>query len=378
MVTRNFPPLTGGMERLNHQVLLALKKDFDIALCGPQGCAQHAEGVAIAEFAPAPAWRYVIGSLYVTLKAALQFKPDVIYAGSGLAAHAAALASLITRAPLVTYLHGLDIIAPDRIYQHVFLPAIRRSHHVIVNSRNTAMLAHKAMIHKQNVSIIHPGTLLPDIAQRETERISVRTRLELGNRPVLLAAGRLTDRKGLVEFIQHSMPEIIRRFPDACLLIAGEPPQGALGSRNHDTLSEIKATIAQHGYENTIRLLGRVDDNALTALYFASDLFIFPVLDLPGDVEGFGMVAIEAAAHGLPTLGFAVGGIPDAVAEGVSGHLAPSGDYQKLASLAIAQLNHPTLMPDHCRRHAESFTWEHFGSNVRRLVTAQLHCQQAS
>lgn len=373
MVTRNFPPLTGGMERLNHQVLLALQEEFDVALCGPEGCGEFAEGAIIAEFAAAPAWRYVIESLFITLKTALKFKPDVIYAGSGLAAHAAALASFVTRAPLVTYLHGLDIIAPDRVYQRIFLPAIRQSHHVIVNSRNTALLARNAGIPDRDVSIIHPGTLLPDIGQREAIRISARKQLELGNRPLLLAAGRLTARKGLVEFIQHGLPEIISRTPEVCLLIVGEPPQGALGTRTRDVLSEIQTLISQRGYERNIRLLGRVDDDTLTSLYFASDLFIFPVLDLPGDVEGFGMVAIEAAAHGLPTIGFAIGGIPDAVAEGVSGHLALAGDYNQLADLIVSQLDNATLRPEHCRQHAEGFTWEHFKTNVRRLIAAQSH-----
>lgn len=373
MVTRNFPPLTGGMERLNRQVLLALQEEFDVALCGPAGCGEFANNATVSEFSATPAWRYVIESLYVTLKTALKFKPDVIYAGSGLAAHAAALASFVTRTPSVTYLHGLDIIAPDRVYQSVFLPAIRRSHQVIVNSCNTAMLARNAGIPEPNISIIHPGTSLPDIARRKVERTAMRNRLGLGNRPVFLAAGRLTARKGLVEFIQHCMPEILNNFPEVCLLIVGEPPQGALGDKSRDILAEIKAAIAQHGYENNVRLLGRVDDDMLTALYFASDLFIFPVLDLPGDVEGFGMVAIEAAAHGLPTIGFAVGGIPDAVAEDVSGQLAPSGNYRQLADIAVKQLKNPTLRPEYCRRHAESFTWERFGARIRSLIAAQIH-----
>ena len=62
------------------------------------------------------------------------------------------------------------------------------------------------------------------------------------------------------------------------------------------------------GWQRTSACLARVDDQRLSDAYFAADVMVFPVLDLPGDVEGFGMVAVEAAAHGLPTVAFAVGG----------------------------------------------------------------------
>jgi phosphatidylinositol alpha-1,6-mannosyltransferase len=365
IVTRNFPPLTGGMERLNHQVLLALQKDFEIALCGPKGCAEYVQDILCAEFSATPAWRYVVESTLCTMKIAAKFKPDVIYAGSGLAAHAAALASFITKAPLITYLHGLDIIAPDRVYQTIFLPAIRRSNQIIVNSGNTALLAEKAGISKDRVSIIYPGTAMPNIGDRGTYRAEIRSRYMLGQRPVLLAAGRLTPRKGIAEFITNCMPKIITQHPDVCLLIVGESPSQALNKNARDVFGEIKAAIAQLKLETHIHLLGKVDDAELSSIYFASDLFIFPVLDLPGDIEGFGIVAIEAAAHGLPTIGFAVGGIPDAVADGISGGLASPGNYMQLTNII---LNYLSTNEDHsksCIEHASTFSWAQFGKKIR-------------
>ena len=69
----------------------------------------------------------------------------------------------------------------------------------------------------------------------------------------------------------------------------------------------------------------------LHAAYAEADALVFPVLELPGDVEGFGMVALEAAAHGLPTFGFRSGGVPDAVQEGRTGELVSASDYGGLA-----------------------------------------------
>lgn len=368
IVTRNFPPLTGGMERLNHQVFLALGESFDVALCGPSDSAKYAKGTLCKEFNAAPAWRYVLESAVVTLKTAIKFKPDVIYAGSGLAAHAGALASIIMRVPLVTYLHGLDIIASNLIYQALFLPAIRRSNHIIVNSRNTAKLAEAAGIPANHISIIHPGTSLPDFFTRDTRRAILRESLRLNNRPVILAAGRLTARKGLVEFIRNCMPQIIKALPETRLLIVGEPPSQALSTRADNILAEIQIVIKELRLEKNIQLLGKVDDDMLSSIYFASDVFVFPVLDLPGDVEGFGMVAVEAAAHGLPTVGFAVGGVPDAVSKGISGWLSRPGDYHGLRSNILNLLqNREVIDPQMCRQHAESFSWGEFGAQIREI-----------
>ena len=84
-----------------------------------------------------------------------------------------------------------------------------------------------------------------------------------------------------------------------------------------------------------------VDDATLDALYRSADLHVFPVRDLPGDVEGFGMVALEAAARGMPTLGYAVGGVPDAVEHGVTGALVAPDDATALADAVLAWLAQP-------------------------------------
>lgn len=374
IVTRNLPPLTGGMERLNQQVLLALQEEFDVALCGPHGCSAYVQAAVCDEFPAAPAWRYVLASLWSAIRMALKFKPDLIYAGSGAAAHAAVIAGRLTRTPAITYLHGLDIIASSRIYQNVFLPLIRRSQAVVVNSRNTARLAVQAGIAEGRIHIVHPGVTLPEDADVSARGLAFRSAHGLADAPLLLAAGRLTARKGLAEFVRHCMPAIVAAMPSVKLVIIGEPAKDALNKPVDDVAGAIRAAVQELGLEQHVILLGSVDDKTLSDAYFAGNLFIFPVLEVPGDVEGFGMVAVEAAAHGLPTAGFAVGGIPDAVAEGVSGHLAPPGDYAALTRIALELLDAPpTASPDACRRHAANFTWDRFGQKMRRVCTETMN-----
>jgi phosphatidylinositol alpha-1,6-mannosyltransferase len=119
-----------------------------------------------------------------------------------------------------------------------------------------------------------------------------------------------------------------------------------------------------------VLVTGELSDELLLSLYAAASLAVFPVKDLPGDVEGFGMVALEAAAHGLPTVAFAAGGVPDAVADGVSGNLLPAGDYEGMAARICRYLagERGTVTAASCRAFAEQFAWPRFGERLRALL----------
>jgi phosphatidylinositol alpha-1,6-mannosyltransferase len=364
MVTRNFPPLTGGMERLNHHVFKALQHDFEVTLCAPRGAEAYADGRPCFTFSAAPAWRYSLESLWSAIKAAIKTRPDMIYAGSGLAAPAVLAASRLTGARNVVFLHGLDLIADNFFYQRFFLPAIKKCDFFFVNSGHTANLASQNGIDRERIQIIHPGVELPDIAAKPVASQQFRTRFQLGSRPLLLSAGRLSPRKGVIEFITHCMPEIVAAIPDACLIIIGDAPTQGLAASSTDIKQGIHQAVTDLHLEDHVRLLGRCDDSTLSEAYFAADAFVFPVIESPNDVEGFGMVAVEAAAHGTPTIAFACGGIPDAIADGVSGDLIDSGNYGLLIEKILDRLTAKPSISEKCRQHAEKFAWSNFNSQI--------------
>lgn len=270
---------------------------------------------------------------------------------------------------MAVYLHGLDVVAPSRLYQCLWLPFIRRCDMALVNSANTAQLAASRGVPSERLHVLHPGMDLPTLDAAAA--LAFREQFKLGQHPLLLSVGRLTQRKGLAEFVARSLPAILAHHPDALLVVIGEDAVDALHSRAGSERERIVAAARQAGVEHRLLFLGRRDEATLTAAYQACDVHIFPVVALPGDVEGFGMVALEAAAHGLPTVAFDVGGVPDAVQSGRTGRLVSHADYQTLGEAVIRQLaqgRDQRAIAD-CRAFAAAKSWPIFAERLRDLLS---------
>lgn len=371
LITRNFPPLIGGMEKLNQHLLDALGLIYRTALCGPEGCSAFVTaGVEVLQckINPLPIF------LFMTLKNALLIgwrrKPSLVFAGSGLAAPIAWLVARCTGARAAVYLHGLDIIVPNRLYQWFWLPFIRRCDILIVNSANTALLARLQGVDSRSLHILNPGTDIPAMDSNGMVATQFRDRFGFGRRPLLISVGRLTQRKGLVEFVTGALPMVLESHPDVMLVVIGEEAAHALRARIGSERERVLQAARRVGVEHAIRFIGACDESTLDAAYQAATVHVFPVLELPGDVEGFGMVALEAAARGLSTVAFAVGGVPDAVQHGKTGRLCKSGDYQAFGQAVIEQIRcaREEAAINTCRQFAVSNAWPAFATRLKNIL----------
>jgi len=369
-ITRNLPPLVGGMERLNWHIADELSKQAEVKVIGPKGShALKPENVGLTESPLKPLPLFLLVTALKAFWLALRWRPEVILAGSGLTAPIAWLASKLCRARSAVYLHGFDITAPSQIYQNLWATSFKKLDHVIVNSTPTRQLALNAGVAENRISVIHPGVTLPERPQPAEAIATFKQRHGLEGKKILLSVGRLTTRKGLREFVELALPTIVQQEPDCVLVIVGEAPRNSLGAGIQSRESIEEAARARR-IQDRLKFLGVITDSiALATVYEAADVHVFPVRHIPDDPEGFGMVAIEAAAHGLPTVAFAVGGIPDAIAEGQSGRLVVSGNYASLCEDIVQVLAvDRRVWQSNAYAFAKSFAWPVFGEKLRAAL----------
>ncbi|MFG1741989.1 glycosyltransferase family 4 protein [Micromonospora chalcea] len=160
-------------------------------------------------------------------------------------------------------------------------------------------------------------TYHPDVDGKE-----VRKRLGLADRPVVVCVSRLVPRKGQ-DMLIRALPEIRRRVPGAALLVVGGGPYR----------STLEKLARQAGLEHDVVFTGSVPSDALPAHYAAGDVYAMPcrTRNRGLDVEGLGIVYLEAGATGLPVVAGDSGGAPDAVRDGETGYVVSGRDVAQLA-----------------------------------------------
>lgn len=379
LVTRNFPPLVGGMEKLNFHLAREIGRRWSVTLIGPKGAEKHPIANVTTATCPSSAAAFLVcaasKALWFSVMIWTQHKkirPSAIIAGSGVSAPIAWLMSTLCGSPFGVYLHGLDVIASNRIYRKLFLPCIRKADFLMANSTATKARASEAGIDPSRIEVINPGVSSEPGYAPTPNPSAWREAVKLPPGKLLLSVGRLTKRKGLREFINNCLPDIVKKNPDVHLVIVGSEPAHAL-LRNEVGKTELLKAAELAGVSDRLHFMGRLSDEDLSRLYQVCDVHIFPIISVPGDMEGFGMVAIESAAHGLPTVAFAEGGVIDAVSDGQSGHLVPPGDYTQFSNAVLKTIDNSAeeSARQSAKHFASQFEWEIFGKKVRDYLSRE-------
>ncbi|MFF8712322.1 glycosyltransferase family 4 protein [Streptomyces sp. NPDC015184] len=191
----------------------------------------------------------------------------------------------------------------------------------------------------------------------------VRARLGLADRPVVVCVSRLVPRKGQDTLIL-AMPKILARVPDAVLLIVGGGPYA----------DDLKRLAVRTGVDASVRFTGPVPWEELPAHYGAGDVFAMPCRTRRGglDVEGLGIVFLEASATGLPVVAGDSGGAPDAVLDGETGWVVRGGSSDEAADRIVTLLHDPELrrrMGERGRTWVEEkWRWDLLAERLRALL----------
>ncbi len=243
-------------------------------------------------------------------------RPDMIAVSHVLpAGYIAYKLMLWFKTPYLVFTHGTDILTARRsAWKHFWMRyVLRHAKFVIANSRFTAALLQEEGVTK--IEIVPPSVLVPTIALDK----------ERGN--AIISIGRLIPRKGFDTLIE-AMPAIIKEVPDAHLRIIGR------GSY----YDELLRLAHEFHVEKFVDILTDVNDEKKLEYLSAAALFALAARKVGDDVEGFGIVTLEASAAGLPVVVTNSGGSAEPVVDNATGVIAPADDPATLAAIIVRLL----------------------------------------
>ncbi len=306
----------GGMQRVSMQLVEELKARKDIEI---KTVIQHApwKGIELKTTF------FLLKLVFKLPKLVQDFKPDVILFSSMVTASLAKFTRKKISVPMVTINHGQDVKMPVGIYQR-FVPKIFEALDGVISvSEATRQECIKRGMNPEKGVALPNGFDITDFkeapdkssARKEVEKAF---NIDLSTTFLLLTVGRQVKRKGHEWFIKEVLPKI---SSNVLYLVIGEGPE-------HERLKEIAESSS---VQEKILLAGIQPDEVLKNAYAGSDVFIMPNIPIAGDMEGFGIVLLEANLAGTPAVATDLEGIKDVIENGKNGFKIKVRDSKSFA-----------------------------------------------
>ena len=356
VLTPDFPPAPGGIQLVMSRLVANLERVEPRVVTLAFGSEPLTAPTGVAVVAAGSRGRtgnkISVARLNATsVVEALRFRPAVIVSGHAVTAPAALSARAVTRAPVIQYVHADEARQRSRLFRF----AVRRADSVIAVSSYARDLALEAGAHPGAVRVINPGVdtgrATGDLDQRRSDR------------PTVLTVARMQEPYKGHDTMIRAMPEVLERVPDARWVAVGD---GRLRG-------ELEARASSLGVGEAIEFTGHVSTEERDGWLDRAHVFAMPSRLPPEGIggEGFGIVYLEAGAHGLPVVAGNVGGAVDAVADGETGVLVDPSDSSAVAGAIAALLTDR----DRARRlgaagakRARGFTWRRHADAVGALM----------
>ena len=366
-----FPPQVGGISRFMAEVASALGPDHVCSLTGvaTSGTTNHSRGPAV--------YRYpsIVGPSRMTkaagwaaalLQIMIRERPQVVILASVDDSHFGLWLHRWFRMPFIVFAYGNEILETINEGHQRQQLALRVANRVLATSKYSAGVAEEAGAKPGRIEVLFPGCDI-DFFRPMRSRKDLREKL-LGarhNHRVILTVGNLVSRKGH-DMVIRALPDLFRRVPDLVYLIAGDGPYRG----------ELEALARDLGVFDRLAFVGRVPEADLPDLYALCDVFVMVSRARveENDVEGFGMVLLEANACGKPVVGGRSGGMSDALVEGVTGLLVDPLDLEDITE-ALARLltdqDLATRFGEEGRlRVVRDFQWPQIGRRLLSILNA--------
>jgi phosphatidylinositol alpha-1,6-mannosyltransferase len=375
LVTEVFPPRTGGSGRWFWEVYRRLPRGSYVVAAGEHPRQDEFDRTHDLRLLRLPltfsTWgvasraglRQYVGMARSLLRLARAEGAGMLHCGKALPE--GFLAWMLKRwcgLPYLCYVHGeeLNLAAASRELAWLTRRALHGAAFVIANSRNTeALLRGNWGLPPERVRVLHPGVDASYFVPAPRDPGS-RARIGWGERPVVLTVGRLQKRKGH-DMMIRALAEVRRSVPEVLYAIVGDGEER----------EALETLVDAGGLRQHVQFLGELDDAGLLICYQQCDLFVLPNRQVGQDIEGFGMVLVEAQACGRPVVAGASGGTAETLRVPATGRLAAAEEPLALAEVVADLLRQPELreqMGRAARRWAaERFDWSALTRQGRQL-----------
>lgn len=340
-LTIDFPPMGGGMARHSYDLVKAMRhigkpplvltprreggrefdKKIDIKII-------RLKGITIEKLFEHYLWSTTVFFGYAFYYCITQRVNAIFVNTWSIVGVAAFLVKRIWGVPYFVFAHGLDVYAPQNNKKVATLMrlVLRNASLVIANSHFTKELV-ETMVNTKAM-VLHPVVDIERFARKgDSHKL-------FEGRKVLLTVGRLVESKGH-DAVIRSLKKVVEKFPGILYCIVGAGP----GEESFKNL------VSELALADNVIFSGKVDDEELSSYFHSCNVFIMTSKEIKerGEVEGFGIVFLEAGACGKPVIGSKSGGIPDAVIDGVTGILVDPLDIEGIADAIIRLLSNENL-----------------------------------
>jgi glycosyltransferase involved in cell wall biosynthesis len=304
-VTRKYPPRIGGMELLSWELTTRIAKRRRTRVLALR------RGSVWLPF-------FLVRSAVAILANGALGRIAILHLGDPVLAPLGRLAKQF-KIPACVTVHGLDVTYTHPLYRlwlRTFFADLD-AYICISSAARDAAIASGAPAARTSIVGIGVAPTSGVAAKREAD--------------LLLFVGRLVPRKGLEWFVRMVMPRLVQRRPGVRLAIIGAGPERAT----------IRNAAAALSVEDRIEWLGALPDAERSRWFARAALCILPNVRVPGDIEGYGIVALEAAAAGCPLIASNLEGLRDAIVDGEGGRLVATEDTGEWIAAITELLDDP-------------------------------------
>jgi len=338
LVTLEFPPFIGGVANhlsslcgeMDPEKIVVLADEYEGSIEFDQK--QSYKIIRKPFFTKLPIWPKWLFLFFKMKKIIRQEKIEALWIGQILPIGTVAM---FFKLPFIVMTYAMDvtILSESPRRKRLATKIIAKAKKMITISTYTKNQLIRLGAKEEEIVMAYPCSTIKFTNLKDERVNEIKRKYNPENKKVILSTGRIVERKG-VDMVLKSLQKVITQVPDALLVVTGR-------GEYEEKLKEI---VRQENLENYVNFIGFVSNDDLPYLYNMSDVYIMASRQLENqDVEGFGIVFLDANLFSKPVIGGNSGGIPSAVEHNVSGILVDPESTDEISKTLIKLLTNQEL-----------------------------------